>query len=693
MGADDHHRPAARRRRVRRARARAVAPPADAVAARVRRRRVGVGGRREPARRRALVGGVRRRRAHRGRHRAAGQGSAPAHPLRWALGRDRPGRPRRPRPRRSPSGPTRRSSRAPRCCASRSASRARRSRGGIAVDGGGWAADLLAAAADVATAPAGAPTGSSASCAATRPRRWPGSASSTRPASAAASPSTWASARRRRCSRTCSPAPATGPALVIAPPAVVGNWAAEAARFTPESARRRAPRRATAPRADEIAAEVADADVVVTTYGTAVRDVDALAEVAWARVVLDEAQAIKNPANDTSQQLRRIPAPQPHRAHRHADRERPRRPLGDPRLHQPRPRRPAAAVHRAPLERRHHDARRRRRRDARAQRHPRVPPHEGRARDRGRAARPDRRARPLRDDPRADRPVPGGARHAGDRHRSAPRARSRARVRSSPRSPRSSRSATTRRRTSTTTGRSPAARASSPGSRRSSTRCSRPASGCWCSPTSPSGACGSPSTSPSAPARRSTCYHGGLSRTARDQLIEEFQTGEGPGALVLSLKAGGTGLNLTAASHVVLYDRWWNPAVEDQARDRAWRIGQTRTVICHRLVCPGTVDERVEEVVAGKRRIADLVLPKSSSLADLDSDQLRAALGIRPDAVLTEDLHGRRAGRAREPAASPQGAGAARTRAGDPRRNATSGAATRPTRRRSSASARPTIPP
>jgi SNF2 family DNA or RNA helicase len=134
------------------------------------------------------------------------------------------------------------------------------------------------------------------------------------------------------------------------------------------------------------------------------------------------------------------------------------------------------------------------------------------------------------------------------------------------------------------------------------------------------------------------CYHGGLSRIARDKLIADFQALEGPGALVLSLKAGGTGLNLTAASHVVLYDRWWNPAVEDQARDRAWRIGQTRTVICHRLICPGTVDERVEEVVAGKRRIADLVLPKSSSLADLDSDQLRVALGIRPDAVLTDDL-------------------------------------------------------
>ena len=94
----------------------------------------------------------------------------------------------------------------------------------------------------------------------------------------------------------------------------------------------------------------------------------------------------------------------------------------------------------------------------------------------------------------------------------------------------------------------------------------------------------------------------------------------------------------SAASHVVLYDRWWNPAVEDQARDRAWRIGQERTVVSHRLACPGTVDERVEEVVAGKRHIADLVLPKSSSLADLDANQLRTALGLKPEALLTEEV-------------------------------------------------------
>ena len=136
--------------------------------------------------------------------------------------------------------------------------------------------------------------------------------------------------------------------------------------------------------------------------------------------------------------------------------------------------------------------------------------------------------------------------------------------------------------------------------------------------------------------RKIHCYHGGLSRGARDKLVEEFQATTDAGAMVLSLKAGGTGLNLTAASHVVLYDRWWNPAVEDQARDRVWRIGQTSTVICHRLVCPGTVDERVEEVVAGKRQIADMVLPKSSSVGDLDAEQLKVALGIDPDLVLSE---------------------------------------------------------
>lgn len=98
----------------------------------------------------------------------------------------------------------------------------------------------------------------------------------------------------------------TDPALVVAPAAVVGNWAAEAARFAPglRVVVHHGTNRASA---EEIAAEVAEADVVITTYGTAVRDVDAIADVSWSRVVLDEAQTIKNPASDTSQQLRRIP--------------------------------------------------------------------------------------------------------------------------------------------------------------------------------------------------------------------------------------------------------------------------------------------------------------------------------------------------------------------------------------------------
>jgi hypothetical protein len=133
------------------------------------------------------------------------------------------------------------------------------------------------------------------------------------------------------------------------------------------------------------------------------------------------------------------------------------------------------------------------------------------------------------------------------------------------------------------------------------------------------------------------CYHGGLSRLARDEMVAAFQKRRGAGALVLSIKAGGSGLNLTAANHVVLYDRWWNPAVEDQARDRAWRIGQTASVVSHRLVCPGTVDERVEEIVAGKRRVAGLVLPARSSLGDLDAAQIRMALGLKTDELIEDE--------------------------------------------------------
>ncbi|WP_198586828.1 DEAD/DEAH box helicase [Glycomyces xiaoerkulensis] len=123
--------------------------------------------------------------------------------------------------------------------------------------------------------------------------------------------------------------------------------------------------------------------------------------------------------------------------------------------------------------------------------------------------------------------------------------------------------------------------------------------------------------------------HGGLDQAARDRLVEEFQTAEGPAILLVSLRAGGTGLNLTGASHVVHYDRWWNPAVEDQATDRAHRIGQERTVHVHKLVTAGTLEERVDELLARKRAIAEAVVGTGEDwLGELDDTQLRKLIEL-----------------------------------------------------------------
>ncbi|MDW3215441.1 MAG: DEAD/DEAH box helicase [Ilumatobacteraceae bacterium] len=117
--------------------------------------------------------------------------------------------------------------------------------------------------------------------------------------------------------------------------------------------------------------------------------------------------------------------------------------------------------------------------------------------------------------------------------------------------------------------------------------------------------------------------HGGVSRTGRDAMVAAFQSGEAPPLLLVSLKAGGTGLNLTAASQVIHYDRWWNPAVEDQATDRAWRLGQQRTVNVHKLVCQGTVEERIGQVIDEKRAIADAVIGTGEAwLSELSTDDL-----------------------------------------------------------------------
>jgi len=118
--------------------------------------------------------------------------------------------------------------------------------------------------------------------------------------------------------------------------------------------------------------------------------------------------------------------------------------------------------------------------------------------------------------------------------------------------------------------------------------------------------------------------HGGVSRPRREAMVTEFQAGAGPPLLLVSLKAGGTGLNLTAASQVIHYDRWWNPAVEDQATDRAWRIGQGRTVNVHKLVCEGTVEERIAGLIDQKRALADAVVGRGESwLSELSTAELR----------------------------------------------------------------------
>jgi hypothetical protein len=130
--------------------------------------------------------------------------------------------------------------------------------------------------------------------------------------------------------------------------------------------------------------------------------------------------------------------------------------------------------------------------------------------------------------------------------------------------------------------------------------------------------------------------HGGVTKRSRDRMVDDFQSGAATSPLLLvSLKAGGTGLNLTAASRVVHYDRWWNPAVEDQATDRAWRIGQKQSVFVHKLVCEGTVEERVDQLINDKRALADAVVGGAGEawLSELSTDALRDLVRLDPQAV------------------------------------------------------------
>ena len=118
-------------------------------------------------------------------------------------------------------------------------------------------------------------------------------------------------------------------------------------------------------------------------------------------------------------------------------------------------------------------------------------------------------------------------------------------------------------------------------------------------------------------------------------MVERFQAdGDGPALFMLSLKAGGTGLNLTRANHVFHFDRWWNPAVENQATDRAFRIGQTRNVQVHKFLCAGTLEERIDEMIESKRDIAGKVVGAGEGwLTELSNRQLRDLFALRKEAV------------------------------------------------------------
>ncbi len=135
-------------------------------------------------------------------------------------------------------------------------------------------------------------------------------------------------------------------------------------------------------------------------------------------------------------------------------------------------------------------------------------------------------------------------------------------------------------------------------------------------------------------AREVLWLHGGVPKKKRDAMVERFQGAEGPPVFLLSLKAGGTGLNLTAATHVVHFDRWWNPAVENQATDRAFRIGQHRNVQVRKFICGGTLEERIDAMIEAKRALAERIVGSGESwITEMSTERLREVIALSADAV------------------------------------------------------------
>jgi SNF2 family DNA or RNA helicase len=148
--------------------------------------------------------------------------------------------------------------------------------------------------------------------------------------------------------------------------------------------------------------------------------------------------------------------------------------------------------------------------------------------------------------------------------------------------------------------------------------------------------------------------HGGTPKRARDEMVRRFQEeANGPRLFVLSVKAGGTGLNLTAANHVFHFDRWWNPAVEEQATDRAYRIGQKRAVQVHKLLSAGTVEEKIDQLLEKKRELASKIVGAGEQwITELDGQELRDLFTLADAALVSaaDDDEGAAGARAKRPA-------------------------------------------
>jgi non-specific serine/threonine protein kinase len=132
--------------------------------------------------------------------------------------------------------------------------------------------------------------------------------------------------------------------------------------------------------------------------------------------------------------------------------------------------------------------------------------------------------------------------------------------------------------------------------------------------------------------------HGATPVKARRGLVDRFQDEQGPPFFVLSIKAGGTGLNLTAASHVIHFDRWWNPAVENQATDRAYRIGQKKNVLVHKFVCRGTIEEKIDAMITAKLGLSDDILADGGEmlLTEMSDDALLQMVALDINSAVDE---------------------------------------------------------